>query len=122
MRDVRRWREGPALVARDAVYGLARRPARPAIVTPIQHGRRHFQVEPAGHTWVSATGPDILCNRVLVHQLPTVVTGPAPQGTLLRQCHHALMGAGQKGDRCWALLVLEVAVVSQPKHTTLRAD
>src|SRR5215471_1797902 len=122
MRDVRRWREGPALVARNAAYGLARRPARPAIVTPIQHGRRHSQVEPARHTWVSAKGPDILCNGMLVYQFPIVATSPAPQGALLRQCHHALMGTGQKGDRCWALLVLEVTVVSQSKHTTLRAD
>jgi hypothetical protein len=59
---------------------------------------------------------------MLVHQLPTVATGPAPQGTLLRQSHHALVGTGQKGDRCWALLVLEVLVVSQPKHAALRAD
>src|SRR5262245_9783326 len=122
MRDVWRWRESPALIARNAAYGLARRPACPTVVTPIQQGWRHSQVESARHTRVSATGPDILRNRVLVHQLPTVAPGPAPQGTLLRQSHHALVGTGQKGDRCWAFLVLEVLVVSQPKYTTLRAD
>src|SRR5438105_15024674 len=122
MRDVRWRREGPALVARNASYGLARRPARPAVITPIQQGWRHSQVQSAGHTWVSPKGPDILRNRMLVHQFPTVATAPAPQGTLLRQGHHALMGAGQKGDRGWAFLLLEVPVVSQPKHTTLRAD
>src|ERR1043166_9866902 len=121
MRDMRRWREGPAFVAWNAAYGLARHPACPTVITPIQQSRRHSQVESARHTRVSATGPDILRNRVLVHQFPTVATGPAPQGTLLRQGHHALVGAGQKGDRCWAFLVLEVRVVSQPKHTTLRA-
>src|SRR5712691_10280576 len=122
MRDVRRRREGPALVARNAAYGLARRPACPTVVTPIQQGRRHSQVESAGHTWISAKGPDILCNRALVHQFPTVATDPTPQGTLLRQCHHVLVGTGQKGDRCWSLLVLKTPVVFQPKHTTLRAD
>src|SRR5439155_20630148 len=122
MRNMRRWREGPALIARNAAYGLARRPACPTVVTPIQQGRRHSQVESTRHTWVSTTGPDILRNRALVHQFPTVATGPTPQGTLLRQSHHAVIGAGQKGDRCWALLVLAVLFGSQPKPTTFRAD
>src|SRR5437773_12567437 len=122
MRDVRRWRKGPARIARNAAYGLACRPACPAIATPIQQRRRHSQVESARHTRVSAKGPDILRNRVLVHQFPTVATDAAPQGPLLRQGHHALVGTGQKGDCCWSLLLLEVLVVFQPKYTTLRAD
>src|SRR5512134_494163 len=100
MRDMRWRREGPALVARNASYGLARCPACPAVITPIQQGRRHSQIESAGHTWVSTKGPDILRHRVLVHRFPTVATGPAPQGTLLRQGHHTLVGTSQKGDRC----------------------
>src|SRR5436309_2209215 len=104
MRDVRRWWEGPMLIARNAAYGLAYRPACPTVVTPIQQGRRYSQVESARHTRVSTKSPDILRHRVLVHLFPPVTTGPAPQGTLLRQSHHTLVGAGQKGDRCWALL------------------
>src|SRR5262249_47224075 len=103
-------------------YGLARCPAYPAIITPIQQGWRHTQVESASHAWVSPKGPNILHNRALVHQFPTAATGPVPQSTLLRQGHHTLMGAGQKGNRCWSFLLLEVTIVSQPKYTTLRTD
>jgi len=45
-----------------------------------------------------------------------MATGPAPQGILLRQCHHAFVGAGQKNDCGWPLFVLVVPVVFQPQY------
>src|SRR5262249_24492287 len=120
--DVRWWREGPALVAWNMPNGLARPPARPAVVTPIQQRRRYPPVEAARHAWVGRAGPDILGDWALMHQLPTICTGPAPQGTLLCHHHDRLVSARQKPDRWRSLLPLEMPVVSQPKDTTMCAD